>query len=266
MLLWKCWRDIRIAFFVGLGWLALLAVGVIQHALRAGGGSAVTFATPDQAIRLIVGFIAVQTFVFTLIALAFGTFGVGRDLGAGSGSFLLSRPIPRGYFVWTEWFSGLLGLIALLLLSVLGLWITILSHAFRVVFVTSSDGVTTQHTWTLASLPFGATAIDILCAFLFLALVFSLTHLGTTGLRHSTAGLLFSLGFLVGWLIVTAILRHEYPWMAPHIPDLLLRPFGSTLMDWTSRPAHLASSILERTAILPLFPLLAQLLLRRTEV
>ena len=264
-MLWKCWRDLRITFFVGLGWLALLAVGALWNLLRGAGISHTVVATPDQAFKVVVVYFSIQTFFFTILALSMGTFGVGRDLGNGAGSFLLTRPIPRAYFVWTEWFSGLLALSALLLLSILGLWLAIRCHAFGAVYFTHSGEPPTPHTWTLASLPTGAAAIDVLCAFLFVALVFALTHLGTVVFRHSTAGLLFCLSFLLAWLITTAILHHEAPWLAARIPDLLLRPFGSDLDHMRLIP-HAAASILERLAILPLFPLLAHFFLRRAEV
>jgi len=265
MLLWKSWRDLRIAFFVGLGWLALIAAGVIDHALRSPAGSPGMWASPEQAFRVASVFITMQTFVFTLLALAFGSFGVGRDIGAGSGTFALTRPIPRGFYVWTEWLAGLLALCALDLLSFLGLWLAVHAHALRITFVTSSDHVQTIHNWTVAAIPLGPTILDICCALLFLALIFGITHLGTVAFRHSTAGLLCVLGFLVAWFVGTAILRHEYLWLGPYIPDLLLRPYGSIDADMRLIP-HVTASILERLAILPLFPLAAQFLLRRTEV
>lgn len=263
MLLRKSWRDIRIAFFVGLGWLALQATGGLWILLRSTAAFPGIIASPDEALSMVGLFIGAQTFVFTLIAFAIGTLGVGRDIGAGSGSFVLTRPVPRGYFVWTEWFSGLIALIVLLLLAVLDLWIIIRCHAFRVFYFTNSGGSSTPHAWTLASLPVRIAAIDALCAFLFVALVFGITHLGTAAFRHSTAGLLFSLSFFAAWLVVTTFLRFKFPWMAPHTPDLLLRPFGPVHMRLIP---HATSSILERLAILPLFPLLAHLFLRRTEV
>ena len=43
------------------------------------------------------------TLPFAFLALKFGSFGVGRDLGEGSGSFLFSRPRSRAFFVWSDW-------------------------------------------------------------------------------------------------------------------------------------------------------------------
>jgi hypothetical protein len=264
MLLWKSWRDLRIAFFVGLGWLALEIIGALM-VLFWGGNLSLVYADPDQSVPMIGVFIGVQTFIFTLLAFGMGTFGVGRDIGAGSGSFLLTRPIRRGFFVWTEWLAGLIALTVLLMLAVLDLWVVIRCHAFRLVSVTTSGGTTTSHAFTLTFLPVRVAFLYVLCAFLFLALVFAITHLGTVAFRHSTAGLLFSLGFFVGWLIVTTIFRFKYPGIAAHIPDLFLRPFGSNPEKMHLVPGF-ASSILVRLAILPLFPLAAHFCLRRTEV
>jgi len=267
MLLWKSWRDLRITFFVGLGWLALQLLAAIWVLLRGAHTLSTTIATPDQAVDSVGLFIVVQTVVFALISSALGTHGVGRDIGAGSGSFVLTRPVRRAFYVWSEWGAGLIAIAALLFLSVLDLWIMIRSHAFRIVFGTSTNGAPpTPHAWTLASLPVRVAAMDALCAFLLLALVFALAHLGTVAFHHSTAGLLFCLGFFIGWLIVTGLIRHNVPWLAPHIPDLLLHPFGSIGIGPVRPVPHVFSSILERLAILPLFPLAAQLLLGRTEV
>ncbi len=104
-----------------------------------------------------------------------------------------------------------------------------------------------------------------LCVFLFLALIFSVTHCGTVSLRNSTRGLIFCLGFL----IVYGILFHEIaqygPAWLPRLPDLFLDPSAEHGTPFVYRP-HLTSSILERLAVLPLFPLIAQLFLRRAEV
>ncbi|HTV82116.1 MAG TPA: hypothetical protein VME18_05655 [Acidobacteriaceae bacterium] len=263
MLLWKSWRDLRIAFFIGLGWLALLAILVIQYALRTPADSSTIWATPDKTFGLVVGFVALQTAFLTVIAFAIGTLGIGREIAGGSGSFLLTCPISRGYYVWTEWFSGLAALGALLGFSIVGLWLAIHFHAIRLSSFERSGNTTTWHTWIMASLPFGVTLIHVLCAFLFLALIFGITHLGTVAFRHATAGLLFSIGFFVAWLVVMEILRHNYPGLAP--PDLLLRPYTGGFDHLRLIPGF-TSSIAIRLAILPLFPFAAQLFLRRTEV
>lgn len=265
MLLWKSWRDLRIAFFCGLGWLALLVAGVVYHALTSPSGSSGILASPDQGFQLISVFAGIQAFVFTLVAFGMGTRGVGHDIGGGSGSFLLTRPVARDSYVWTEWFSGILALAVLVSLAAAWLWFSIHFHAIRVSSYTGSGNVTTSQTWSLPSLPIGIAAVEFLCVLLFVALVFGVTQLGTVAFRHSTAGLLFSLGFFIGWLVVMEILRHNYPSMGPHIPNLLLRPFGPIDGDMRLIP-HVTASILERLAILPLFPLAAQFLLRRTEV
>jgi hypothetical protein len=265
MLLWKSWRDLRIALFVALGWFALQLGSALLVLVKGAGKLQVMLAGADQSIQFVGLFIGVQTVVITLIAFAIGTVGIGRDIGVGSGSFLLTRPVPRGRFVWTEWFSGFVALAAMLSLAAVTLWIIVRCGAFRILYVNTVNGVTTPHALTLGSLPVRAAAVDALCALLFVALVFGLTYLGTVAFHHSTAGLLFSLSFFVAWLVVTGILRFKFPGMASHIPDLLLRPFGSNLEHMQLIP-HLTASILARLAILPLFPLLAHFFLRRTEV
>jgi hypothetical protein len=264
MLLWKSWRDLRIAFFVGLGWLALLAVIALRHAPIITTTRQPVAHGPRLVDIMVAGILLTLTVSYAFAALAMGTFGVGRNIGEGSGSFVLTRPVPRRHFVWIEWASGLAALGALLLVSVLVLWAAIHWHAFRIDFSFNNPPHVYQR-WIPSSMPFAPAGISAICDFLFLALVFGITHLGSVAFRHSTAGLLFGGGFLVAWLVVTTILSHEYPWMAPHIPSLILRPSGAEFGTTRLTPS-LTASILERLAILPLFPLLAQLFLRRTEV
>jgi hypothetical protein len=293
-MLWKCWRDLRVMFFVGLGWLALLAIITLLHSAVISASSHVT--EPDASVihggssslqssrntatlrteprsaplpgpaftSMVVGILLVmQAIAYGFLACAMGSRGVGHDIAEGCGSFLLTRPIPRGHFIWSEWSSGLSALGMLLLISVLTLWIAVQLHMIRFVFVDlGSHG---RRVWSMHSVPFAPTAIAALSAFLFLGLVFGVTYLGTATFHKSTSGLLLCAGCVLGWVTVAAILRHQYPWLAPSIPLLLLRPF-SIVGGSIEYVPHLTLSLLGRAAFLPLFPLAAQLGLRKAEV
>jgi hypothetical protein len=122
-----------------------------------------------------------------------------------------------------------------------------------------------QRIWIDAAVPFGTASMATLSAFVFLALIFSLTHSGTIIFRHSTRGLLFCVGVLIGYLFLGwEIYLHQPSW-SPHVPDVLFQPFIDFPRNMHLVPGAI-SSVLARVAILPLFPFIAQLFLGRAEV
>lgn len=263
-MLWKSWRDLRLFVWIGLAWLGVVAALLVYVHLR--GGAEAHIATSDHAARVMPEFVAGLMFVqmaFVLLAWAMGTIGIGRDLGNGAGSWMLTRPAPRGRFVWTEWASGLAILAGLILCAEFLWWLGMRLQIFHFVIETPNSGATPL---ILAPrFPLGLATAASICVFLFLALIFCVTHCGTVSLRHSTRGLIFCLGFL----IVYAILAHEIAQYGlagmHHLPDLFLNPsMGAN--DARIPRSHLTASILERLAVLPLFPLIAHFFLRRAEV
>lgn len=263
-MLWKCWRDLRLFVWIGLGWLAVVAAAIVYVHLRGGAEAHIT--TSDHAARVMPQFVAGLMFVqmaFVLLAWSMGTAGIGRDLGHGAGSWMLTRPTPRARFVWTEWALGLAALACLLACAEFLWWLGMRLHIFHFVIETPNSGATPLI--FEPRFPFGSATAASLCVFLFLALIFSVTHCGTVSLRHSTRGLIFCLGFLIAW----AILAHEVAQYGlagmHHLPDLFLNPYTGA-NDARVLRSHLTASILDRLAVLPLFPLIAHVFLRRAEV
>lgn len=263
-MLWKSWRDLRLFVWIGLAWLVVVAAAVVYAHLM--GGTEVHVATTSHASRVMPGFVAGLVFVqmaFVLLAWSMGTIGIGRDIGHGAGTWMLTRPTPRGRFVWTEWASGLALLALLVLLAECFWWLAMRLHIFHYVIMSpNSTGVPLR---IEPSFPLGLATAATACVFLFLALIFSITHCGTVSLRSSTRGLLFCLGFLIAYAILFHEIAQYGPAWLPRLPDLFLDPSAEGATPLAYRP-HLAASILERLAVLPLFPLIAQLFLRRAEV
>jgi hypothetical protein len=262
MILWKSWRDLRVFVFIGLAWLALLSAGVLSH-------PHVVETTPrfsegvDVIAALMRVFLDFQTFTFAFLAWGMGTRGIGRDIGNGSGSFVLTRPARHAAFVWTEWCAGLAAIALLLAVADLLYWGAVRLQVIRIIYMRL--GPDDRRIWVDVALPFRTSAIATLCAFLFVALIFSLTHLGTIVLRHSTRGLLFCIGCLIGYLVLGWEIYLHHPSWSPYYPDILFQPFYDFPQNMNLVPDATAS-ILERLAILPLFPLIAQLSLLRAEV
>jgi hypothetical protein len=111
MYLWKYWRESRIAFGVSmlcvvlLAWLVFKGVWHIDDPGHSG--------RPDQATiaKMLMVSLYLQVPVSAFLAWVMGSFGVGRDLGEGSGSYLLTRPRRRRWFLWHDWGFGFLQLV-----------------------------------------------------------------------------------------------------------------------------------------------------------
>jgi len=113
MYLWKYWRESRIALAVGMVLVGLLLLGVcVHHVGPPLHGRFREQLNPDQIYLVVTSFL---TLPLGFLALGFGSFGVGRDLGEGSGSFVLSRPRARASFVWSDWGFGMAQLLLIIL-------------------------------------------------------------------------------------------------------------------------------------------------------
>jgi hypothetical protein len=200
MIAWKCWRDNRSFMIAGLAWLLLFWMVLLSHGPAVESGPQFTQRGPDLLSRLMGEFLNLQIVVFALLAWGMGARGVGRDVGNGAGSFMLTRPVRRGSFVWAEWFVGIALLAALLNCSGLCYWAAVHFHMLRLIYF--QLGPENQRMWVNATLSSGTVAIASLCAFVFLVLVFSLTHCGTVIFRHSTRGLLVCIAVLLGYMFL----------------------------------------------------------------
>ena len=114
MYLWKCWRDTRVVLAASLLCIGALFVFVLRQNL------VLDHRAPFERLPTIFPFLlSIQAFPLSFVAWLLGFFGVGRDLGERSGSYLFTRPRSRAYFVWCDWGVGmalLLPIVALLTL------------------------------------------------------------------------------------------------------------------------------------------------------
>src|SRR5580698_10048841 len=103
MYLWKYWRESRIVFGVSMACLALLAFGLFRGVVRieTNDPNFVT-AGPRGLMNVISAIPNLLAFPFAFLAWLMGSFGVGRDLGEGSGSYIFTRPRRRSWFLWHD--------------------------------------------------------------------------------------------------------------------------------------------------------------------
>ena len=252
MYLWKYWRESRITFAVGMALVGLLLWGVLKIHVGTvmqdpnGGGQ-----IKDNQIYLLIA--AGLTLPFAFFALKFGSFGVGRDLGEGSGSFLFSRPRSRAFFVWSDWGYGMaqLLLIALAANAVL---------ALAVYRITGGGGPI-----LLGGVPVSMASIFVLhcvAGLLLIGLVMGLTYLSSVLAKNR--GALLALGVLLAYLIAKAVVKYKWPSIT--LPDLTLTEFSMTPEGPPGFAHNLGLEIGLRAAVALAFPFAAQILLQQRDV
>jgi hypothetical protein len=252
MYLWKYWRESRITFAVGMLLVGLLLWAVlkisvgslgVQGPREAGDNSASIYLLMAAPLVLPLGF----------MALLFGSFGIGRDLGKGGGSFLFSRPRSRGFFVWSDWGYGVAQLLLIAVAANLVL-------ALAVLRIAPGSGPI-----LLAGEPVSMFSIFLLhctAGLLLMGLVFGLTYFASVLSRGH--GVLLAIGVLVAYLIAKPVVKHYWPGIT--LPDLSLTEFSMTPEGPPGLPNHLGLDIALRTAVALAFPFAAQMLLQQRDV
>ena len=254
MYLWKYWRESRTSFAVGMLLVGLLLWAVLKIHLGAlGHGSHESF--PQNVAQLYLVIAIPLTLPLGFLALRFGTFGVGHDLGQGSGSFLFSRPRSRSFFVWNDWGFGMVQLLAIGIAAnaVLAFSIYRMSAGIGPIFLGGQP----------------VSMLSIFClhcmaGLLLIGLVFGLTYFSSALARGD--GVQLAVGVVLMYVIAKAVVKHYWPLIV--LPDLTLTEFS--LSPSPSMPAgfanHLALSIALRTALMIAFPFAAQLLVQISDI
>jgi hypothetical protein len=253
MYLWKCWRDTRVVLAASLVCIGVLFVSIVSRHLAFD-------RTPFEDFPNIFPFVlTLQAFPISFVAWLLGIFGVGKDLGEGSGSYLFTRPRSRASFVWCDWGVGMAQLLPIV--ALLNLVLGVLLHRFILGFGDPLHGsvVIAGQPVTLAFivwLNFGA-------AFLLAGLVYSLTYFSTVLMKHAK-GLIYAAGVLVGYVFLEQVVPHYWPGI--HLPKLVLQEFVGDRLEVRGISDHLGLSVAIRAAIILLFPFAAQYVLLKTDI
>jgi ABC-type transport system involved in multi-copper enzyme maturation permease subunit len=254
MYLWKYWRESRYTFACGMVLVGLLLWAVLR--IHLGALSQWAEEGRSQNLSQLYLFIAAPLMIpLGFLGLLFGSFGVGRDLGEGSGSFLFSRPRSRAFFVWNDWGFGVAQLLAVVIAAnaVLVLAIHRLTPDSGPIFLG-------RHPVSM----FTVFSLHCTAGLLLIGLMFGLTYF--TSVLAKSRGVLLSLGVLVVYLISKTVVKHYWPDVT--LPDLSLTEF--TMSRSPTMPAgfpnHLGLDIALRTAVALAFPVGAQLLLQQREI
>jgi hypothetical protein len=253
MYLWKCWRDTRVVLAASLLCIGVLLALVLRQNLVLDHG-------PFENLPTILPFLlALQAFPLSFVAWLLAFFGIGRDLGERSGSYLFTRPRSRAYFVWCDWGVGMAVLLPIV--AFLALVFGALLHRIIVALGDPLHGsvVISGRPVTLAYLVW----LNFVAAFLLAGLVFSLTYFSTVLLKHAK-GLIYGAGVLVGYLFLEQVVPHYWPGF--HLPTLVLREFTQSHRNVTGFSNDLGISVAIRAAIILLFPLATQFVLQKADI
>jgi hypothetical protein len=252
MYLWKYWRESRITFAVGMVLVGLLLWAVLkiqvgalmQHAQVSGNDN-------PREIYLIV--FAILTLPLGFFALVFGRFGVGRDLGEGSGSFLFSRPRSRAFFVWSDWGFGMAQQLFLMTAANAVL-------ALAVYRIAPESGPI-----QLAGGPVSMLTIFLLhctAGLLLIGLFFGLTYFCSVLARGH--GALLALGVVLVYVIAKSVVKYKWPSIT--LPDLTLTELSLTPEGPPAFADHLGLAIALRGAVALAFPFAAQMVLQQRDI
>jgi hypothetical protein len=253
MYLWKCWRDTRVVLAASMLCIAALFVFVLRQNLVLDRG-------PFEYLPNIFPFLlSVQAFPLSFVAWLLGFFGVGRDLGERSGSYLFTRPRSRAYFVWCDWGVGMA-----VLLPIVAFLALLFGALLRRIIVALGDPL--HGSFMIAGSPVTLTFIvwlNFVAAFLLAGLVFSLTYFSTVLVKHAK-GLIYGAGVLVGYIFLEQVVPHYWPGI--HLPTLVLQEFIQSHRNVTGISNHLGVSVAIRAAIILLFPFATQFVLQKTDI
>ena len=251
MYLWKYWRESRITFAVGMALVGLLLWAVLKiHVGDLGQGPNGTNETSPATIYLLMAAPLVLPLGF--LALLFGSFGAGHDLGKGSGSFLFSRPRSRAFFVWSDWGYGM----AQLLLIVLAANAVLALAVYRII----GGGPI-----LLGGVPVSMASIFVLhcvAGLLLIGLLMGLTYFSSVLAKNR--GVLLALGVVLAYYIAKAVVNYKWPSIT--LPDLTLTEFSMTPQGPPGFAKNLGLEIALRAAVALAFPFAAQILLQQRDV
>ena len=254
MYLWKYWRESRITFAVGLLLVGLLLWAVLK--IHLGGLHRLPGDVSKQNLaQLYLVIAAPLTLLVGFLGLRFGSFGVGRDLGEGSGSFLFSRPRTRAFFVWSDWVYGM----TQLLLIVLAANAMLAWAIHRIAPDTAVILMSRQPVSMLAIFCLHCTSGLLLAGLIFGLIYFS----SVLARRH---GVQLAIGAVLTFEFFKPVVQHYWPQII--LPNFTLTEFSFTLSP--TMPAgfadHLGLSIALRAALALAFPIAAQLLLQQRDI
>lgn len=234
MYIWRRWGDTCIYFFLSLIFSLLLAPTRMTlspgHALEA-----------IEASWLLLGVPA-----GLLGGLLIGSRSIGTEIGGGNGDFVMTRPKPRKYFIWSGWVVGVVEILAIVAITAL----------FKQGLLYYEDGPF----WR--TLPAAIVDIPVLLASVtvFTLVIYSTTYFASILTRKSGAAIGIGLGFCIAYQTIV----NRLDWPASNLPDMLVVPYKPLRGEYVRGNA--IHDLIPWIVFVFLLPLLAQLFFERSEI
>ena len=262
MYLSKLWREGRIITILAAVALLLFFAGVVRI------NSFLNMAhwqhpTQDQAYGAVVGLAMGLLYTESILVSFWGWLsagiGVGKNLGEDSGSYLLTRPRPRAWFLWNDW-GYTMAQIAIIVAATNLIFLLAIHHIFALMHMPAAIPIDAGS--ATISVPFLILLISIavlLCA----GVIYGLAYFSTILIRR-TSGVMLGAGILLAYFILGGVLHHYHP--AVHLPALVMNIFAHSHHAGPQLVGGLATNIIARVAVVLAFPFAAQLLLNYAEI
>lgn len=261
MYLSKLWREGRVLSILAAVALILLFAGTVKLNLFLG-ATDMRHPDPQQIYGGMVGFVIAILYTESVLVSFWGWLsagiGVGKNLGEDSGSYLLTRPHSRAWFLWSDW-GYTMAQIAVITAVTNLIFLFSMDHVFALMHVPAAIPVDSgSATLSIAFLMLLVSIGVLLCA----GLIYGLSYFSTILIRR-TSGVMLGAGILLAYFISGAVLHHYQP--AVHFPNLVMNVFA-----FAHHHPHLSGGltvqIAARAAVVLAFPFAAQLLLNYAEI
>lgn len=262
MYLSKLWREGRILTILAAIALLLLLLGVFRLDVFLSTAQ-MQHPDPQQIYGGIMGFAAGLLYSESILVSFWGWLsagiGVGKNLGEDSGSFLLTRPRRRAWFLWSDWGYTMAQ-------------IAIIVAVTNLIFLFSIDRVLVLF-HVPAAIPIDASGgtVSVAALMLFVSigvllvagLIYGISYFSTILIQRTT-GVMLGAGILLAYFILRAVLHHYFP--SVHLPGFVMNVFDFSRQESPQLSGNFAAGIIARTLVMLAFPFAAQLILDRAEI
>lgn len=257
MYLSKQWRESRIISILAILGLALLSALVVKGAVAI---DTVHWENHNEAFGL--GFVPLFYVEAVLIGfwgwLAAGI-GIGKNLGEDSGSFLLTRPHRRAWFLWNDWGYAMAQIAAIIMLANLMIGLLMVHFLHLMHQPATIQLVNGDHSVSL----FVMMALVSVGVLLFAGLVYGVSYFCTV-LIQRTSGVMLGAGIFVLYEIARGLVMHYFPSVV--FPHLIAGLFNFDHHHFFGFSSNLAIEFIVRAVVMMAFPIAAQLILDRSEI
>lgn len=259
MYLSKQWRESRIVSILAILGLALLLALVVKGVTAIdtvhfdnrnyNGGFGSAFVPLFYVEAVLIGFWG------WLIA----GIGIGKNLGEDSGSFLLTRPHRRAWFLWSDWGYAMAQVTAIIVLTnlMIGLLMAHILHLMHLpAVVPLIEGGQSVSLFAMMVL----VSVGVL---LFAGLIYGVSYFCTV-LIQRTSGVMLGAGIFVLYEIARTLVMHYFPSVV--FPHLITGLFNIDHHRFSGFSGNLAIEFIARAFVMMAFPIAAQLVLERSEI